>query len=898
MEGGAILVRTTERAQPAVAAFDAVSLVATDPSGARRLATELLKSTADSADAAQAEWALGLLARGEQDMAAAVEHFGRSVRHAERAGALATAAEVRTSLALALAYQGRIALALRELDRAATTVSTARRGRIDLQRGAVRQIQGKLDDALDAYDRAEPLLRAADDLSMLAALHNNRGLILMRRGVLAGAETESLRSVELYRELGQHRAAAEAARNAGLLAARRGDIIAALAAFDDADGYEAAAPGPDGHGHGPGESEEDGVDAVGLLDRAEALLAARLLVEARDIAERAVPVLRRRKLDAYAAVVQLVLAQIALLDGRLDEARELAETTSAVFAKQGRHSYRAAAAVTALRAAWAAGNATPELLAEASRLTTRLEAAGWSVAALDSRLVAGQIALALGRTRTARSRLGPLARRTQQDPADVRSRVFHARALLHLAAGDRRRAEVALRAGMAAVERHREAMGGTELRANASAHAAELAGLGTRLALEDGAADRVLRWAERWRAGVLALRPVRPPGETELAANLAQLRQVVHAQADASGRELARLTRTQVTLERAVQRLARHSSSTRRYQPGPPAAAEIRKALRDEALVEFVESGGKLYAVVLTAGRQSLHELAATAEVARSAMVLRFWLRRLVHRFGNQAGLDRAERQAESEASHLDGLLLAPLAERLAGRPLVIVPTTVLHALPWALLPALAGRSVTVAPSAAWWQRAATAGTTWRVGPGRVLLAAGPELPEGEAEVLDLAAEYADAECLTGPHATVGAVGKALDGVDLAHVAAHGTFRADQPLLSSLRLADGPITVYDLEQLKRTPRVMVLAACDAGVAAVRPGDELMGLAAALLAQGTVALIAPLFPVQDAATRPTMLALHRALRAGAAPAAALAAATAPANGPDRFTAAAFVCLGAG
>jgi CHAT domain-containing protein len=91
---------------------------------------------------------------------------------------------------------------------------------------------------------------------------------------------------------------------------------------------------------------------------------------------------------------------------------------------------------------------------------------------------------------------------------------------------------------------------------------------------------------------------------------------------------------------------------------------------------------------------------------------------------------------------------------------------------------------------------------------------------------------------------------------------------------------------------------MVLASCDAGLSDVRPGDELMGLTAALLAQGTVALIAPLLPVQDAATRPTMLALHRALRAGAGPAAALAEAAAPAAGLDRYTAAAFACLGAG
>jgi CHAT domain-containing protein len=285
--------------------------------------------------------------------------------------------------------------------------------------------------------------------------------------------------------------------------------------------------------------------------------------------------------------------------------------------------------------------------------------------------------------------------------------------------------------------------------------------------------------------------------------------------------------------------------------------------------------------------------------VQRSNTLLRFWLRRLVHRFGSPESLERAARQADAEARALDELLLRPLASTL-DRPLVVVPTTVLHALPWSLLPSRVGQPTSVAPSAAWWQRAAGAGieTTPGTGPSRVVLVAGPDLPEAGPEVADLGRLYRHAVSLTGPHATVDAVTAALDGADLAHVAAHGTFRADQPLLSALLLADGPITVYDLERLRRAPRCMVLASCDAGLAQVRPGDELMGLAAALFAQGTAALVAPLFPVPDAATRPTMLALHQAMHAGASPAAALAAASAADTGLDRFTAAAFACLGAG
>ena len=41
----------------------------------------------------------------------------------------------------------------------------------------------------------------------------------------------------------------------------------------------------------------------------------------------------------------------------------------------------------------------------------------------------------------------------------------------------------------------------------------------------------------------------------------------------------------------------------------------------------------------------------------------------------------------------------------------------------------------------------------------------------------------------------------ALDGAGLAHIAAHGSFRSESPMFSSLQLADGPLTVDDIHRL-------------------------------------------------------------------------------------------------
>ena len=85
-------------------------------------------------------------------------------------------------------------------------------------------------------------------------------------------------------------------------------------------------------------------------------------------------------------------------------------------------------------------------------------------------------------------------------------------------------------------------------------------------------------------------------------------------------------------------------------------------------------------------------------------------------------------------------------------------------------------------------------------------MVAGPGLAHAAEEVAEVAAHPPRRRHAGRPDgASVERVKAAIDGADLAHVAAHGTFRSDNPLFSSLHLADGPLTVYDLEALRRAP---------------------------------------------------------------------------------------------
>ena len=126
---------------------------------------------------------------------------------------------------------------------------------------------------------------------------------------------------------------------------------------------------------------------------------------------------------------------------------------------------------------------------------------------------------------------------------------------------------------------------------------------------------------------------------------------------------------------------------------------------------------------------------------------------------------------------------------------------------------------------------------------------------------------YDDVTVLSGDAATAGRVLSALDGAWLAHIAAHGRFRADSPLFSSLRMWDGPLTVYDFEQLHRAPYRLVLSSCDSAVLAPVGADELLGLVSSLLPLGTAGIVAGVVQLNDHAVVPLMVKLHRHLRLG-------------------------------
>jgi CHAT domain-containing protein len=270
--------------------------------------------------------------------------------------------------------------------------------------------------------------------------------------------------------------------------------------------------------------------------------------------------------------------------------------------------------------------------------------------------------------------------------------------------------------------------------------------------------------------------------------------------------------------------------------------------------------------------------------------------------------LSRLQRDGVSEQSRRGALgiveaatagLVASVVPRrvLDGSgPVVVVPTEQLHGLPWSLLLGTVARPTVVAPSLTSWY---TARASREAGSARAVLVAGPDLAQGAAETAAIGALHGWRTApiqLTADDATVESCLRHLETSSIAHFACHGSFRSDNPMFSSLRLADGELTVYDLERCDTLPRTIVMSACNAGQNAVLLGGALLGMASALIQLGVSSVIAPLTPVNDQRSVDLMVRLHTHLAAGVEPAEALARASVGPDGSLDPTAAPFICFG--
>jgi tetratricopeptide (TPR) repeat protein len=769
-------------------------------------------------------------------------------------------------------YEEALTLGLSTRRKLATSGQSAEAAVQTLNLGTVYRALGRLSAALQAYQSAAHAFHRHNDRTNEAAAQTNLGNVLADLGRYDEAERAQRRATRLYTELGQTARIARASLNLGELLKRRGDYGRALTALNESrDMYE-----------------QFGVaSGVALTDLAlvQTYLALNLQREAVAASQRAQTGLAELNLRSELSQALIWSAAAAERAGESAAAAELLAEAEQGFHDLGNRLWENVAIV--LRASLTGGDAlTLKRLLAAERTLTRL---GSRDRAIEARLTRGDLLQRLGAPELALACYRSADRALSKHADDQLSyrvslalgRLLDARApgralrryqtaIEHLERLRRRaraddlklsfvadKLEVYERSVGLLLDRknHRQAIG----EAFATAERSKSIGL-----LED-----LLAQAEHGgRAGASLARRLR---DQRAALQEAYARQ---DRADSVGSidegAIRELELAVADLVRELQLLVRGEITT-----GPVELEQVRRHLaKGIVLLEYYSVGQELICFVVDGERLRVRRGLGTVAGAQQLVDrIRFQLGKgvygadylLTNLTTLRRGLDRVLADVWRE-------LLEPLRVDLRNASeVVLVPHGPLHGLP--LHAALDGdtylcdrTAVSYAPSARVFDQCTSRQTAPPVRP--LFVAPRDEsLPWVAREVQLLAGIFPDSQKLAGRQASLRGIRRRAGHFDLLHLAAHGTFRADNPSFSALRLTDGWLSVADLAELSRDTSLVTLSACETGRSGLAAGDDLVGLTRAVLGAGAASLLASLWSVHDESTSHFMAEFYRRLQAG-------------------------------
>jgi len=805
-----------------------------------------------------------------------------------RAGAAAPdapeAAAVLARVLVSLAAQGDVLdaderLSERRLARALDLAEAAGAHDVALtvhgQRGLRALRAGDADAAVVHLDAGVALIGHATprDAGILLL---NRGTLHLERGDLDAAVRDLARCADGAQAAGDPMLVFKARHNLGYAEFLAGRLPEALDAMQDAAEHLLPVLG-----------EDLTTMPVALLDRAQVLFEVGLLTEADAMLAQAAESFAARGLAQDLGEVEVLRARCARLLGRLEDARALARGARERFGARGSVTWVERARLVELRARLdlvrdADGGAAAELRAVRDEaLALAGPARGRPQARVAALVVAAEACARLGEHATARGLVARAVRSRWGRAIDIRTSVAVVRARCAFAEGDVAAGVRAVVAGQAALAEHRAQLGSVEALVASGVFGERLADLDVAAAAATGDPHRVLDAAERARTLLAGLASVRPAdGTARLAVELRRASEELRL-AEPSGTP-AQVARLHDRTEELRGRLRAEGWRARGAGAAVAAtrAADVVRRLRgrDGALAEVVVVGDELLATVVDGAGARLVRLGPAEPVVEASSRLRADLRVLARPGLPPAMRAVVEASAVRQAALVDERLVRPLG---VDGPLHVVGPAWCVTLPWAAVPSRRGRATSAGPRTG----LPAPDERRRAGAG-VVVVAGPDLPDAELEAARVAARWPGATLLAGGEATCAAVTDALRAADVVHLAAHGTHVADNPLFSSVRLADGPLLAHEIATEPLVARTVVLAACEVGAATERAGGLPLGLASVLLGLGARHVVGAVATVGDGAARATMTRFHEALTgdggpggAGARVPAALARATA-------------------
>src|SRR5207237_1906701 len=249
-------------------------------------------------------------------------------------------------------------------------------------------------------------------------------------------------------------------------------------------------------------------------------------------------------------------------------------------------------------------------------------------------------------------------------------------------------------------------------------------------------------------------------------------------------------------------------------------------------------------------------------DIREHAQLLQFKLAEF--RLGHDEQRQFAPAIEAATTAHLQALyqrLIAPVRDRLDGRSLIVVPHGFLHYVPFHALHDGAAYLIDAAPIC----YAPSAGVLHLCRQKRgtqrhtslVLGVSDEATPHIDAEVNAVAAALPRSRVFRGRRATVARLQREAPRSGIIHVATHAAFRVDNPMFSAIQLADAPLSLFDLYDLRISAELVTLSGCGTGLNALIGGDELLGLVRGWLYAGAQSVLVSLWDVNDRSTASLM-----------------------------------------
>ena len=869
-------------------------------SAAAAAALQSLKNSINDSEVhALADWTLGMVAlQFEGRIEPAITLIDAAADRLTHIGQPHTAAATQVSKIYALALLGRydeaIACGERARDVFLAHDDLLAAGKIEQNLGNIYHRRDHYADAAEHYRAAQNHFAAAGDLRLLAHAENGLANILALQHDVQTSEVLYERALARAVATDAQITRAEIECNLGCMLLTQGRYHQALDYLEQS------------------RQRYDGLDMphqvlLTEIELADAYLEINMVAEAAEIYTRLVPAFSALGMQAEQARALTNHGRACVTLGQTQDARVLLQAAQDCYAAEGNEVGAAVAALITVQIDYReeAYGVVEAAVAEIEPVFVASQA--WQPLLL-ARWLLGDALRLLGRRARARRVLTQAFNDSQERVIpQIEFRCLTSLGLMAASSGDVASAESLFSGAIVLIEQLRAPLPSEEFRTAFITDKLTPYIQMVRLCLDDGArvAD-ALHYVERARAQVLLDLVRDEPVRRELATNLSH--KTSQAQVDTTRSELIQAYRaihgqqspqtsaagapgdTEALvplLEAQFERLLRQGQQPRPGEINDKQVLDI-EALQhdlgtDAALIEYFSIGDELVAFVVTdTGLLVVRHLATEQQVTAALTQFRFQLAAMRH--GSRL-LQNHSSQLEQRIRHhlhtLHTLLLAKIEPLIGARHLVIAPHRTLYYVPFQALHngesyLIERREVSYTPSAAIYRHCASLP---REPLRRALLVGAPDerTPMLSDEVRTIAPLFPQSTVLVNEKATLAGLRQAAPQADVLHLACHGEFRQDNPLLSALHLSDGLLTVRDAYDLNLHCQLVVLSACDTGVNTVTPGDELLGLVRGFLAAGTPALMVSLWTVEDTATATLMTYFYRRLVAGYQPAAALRAA---------------------